>query len=189
MRENDRCGNDRSRFHCTRGLETSLTQPSEPHNSFQRNLHHILTPWSLLSSCVPLTSNGTSSDCCTIFWQGQPHFPVRSAAWTAAAVCVLAASSSPAPPTKTDVTRQAVYVQRNTEVHLCNQCCHGNATSTSELLIGGGGGQLQETVHSTVLLGYFYLLYMLCSNLSHVYCCSFEVVLCVIVVGWPCVSL
>ena len=31
--------------------------------------------------------------------------------------------------------------------------------------------QLQETVHSTVLLWCFYLLYMLYSNLSPVYCC------------------
>ena len=39
-----------------------------------------------------------------------------------------------------------------------------------ELMIGGGG-QLKETVRSTFLLGRFYLLYMLYSNLSHVYCC------------------
>jgi len=32
--------------------------------------------------------------------------------------------------------------------------------------------QLQETIHSTLLLGSFYLLYMY-SNLSHVYCCWF----------------
>ena len=30
---------------------------------------------------------------------------------------------------------------------------------------------LQETVHSTLLLGCFYLLYMLYSNLSRVFCC------------------
>ena len=41
--------------------------------------------------------------------------------------------------------------------------------SVSELMIKKK--QLQETVHSTVLLGYFYLLYMLYSNLSCVYCC------------------
>ena len=32
--------------------------------------------------------------------------------------------------------------------------------------------QLQETVHSTLLLGYFYLLYMY-FNLSRVFCCWF----------------
>ena len=38
-----------------------------------------------------------------------------------------------------------------------------------ELMIGGGeGGQLQETVHGTLLLVCFYLLYM---YLSHVYFC------------------
>ena len=36
-----------------------------------------------------------------------------------------------------------------------------------------GKKQLQETLHSTVLLGYFYALYMLYSNLSGVYRCSF----------------
>jgi len=40
------------------------------------------------------------------------------------------------------------------------------ATRVSELMIGGK--KLQETVHSTVLLGCFYLLY---SNLSRMYCC------------------
>jgi len=30
---------------------------------------------------------------------------------------------------------------------------------------------------------------MLYSSLSRVFCCWFEVVLCVIVVGWPCVLL
>jgi len=42
--------------------------------------------------------------------------------------------------------------------------------SVSELMIVKK--QLQETVHSTVLLGCFYLLYMLYnSNLSRVFCC------------------
>jgi len=39
--------------------------------------------------------------------------------------------------------------------------------SVSELLIGKK--QLQETVHSTLLVGCFYLLYMLYSNLSRVF--------------------
>ena len=45
--------------------------------------------------------------------------------------------------------------------------------SVSELMIWGGGEeeQLQETVRSSPLLGCFYLLYMLYSNLSRVYCC------------------
>jgi len=42
--------------------------------------------------------------------------------------------------------------------------------SVSELMIGEGGGQLQETIRSSLLLGCFYLLYMY-SNLSSVYCC------------------
>jgi len=42
--------------------------------------------------------------------------------------------------------------------------------SVSELIIGGGG-QLQEAVRSTFLLGCFYLFYMLYSNLFCVYCC------------------
>ena len=41
--------------------------------------------------------------------------------------------------------------------------------SVSELMIKKK--QLQETVHSTLLLGCFYLLYMLYSNLSRTYCC------------------
>ena len=41
--------------------------------------------------------------------------------------------------------------------------------SVSELMIKKK--QLQETVHSTLLLGCFYLLYMLYSNLSLVFCC------------------
>jgi len=55
--------------------------------------------------------------------------------------------------------------------------------SVSELMIGKK--QLQETVRSTLLLGCFYLLYVFYSNLSRV----FQVVLCVIVVGRPCVLL
>jgi len=42
--------------------------------------------------------------------------------------------------------------------------------SVSELMIGKKK-QLQETAHNTVLLGCFYLLYMLYSNLSRVFCC------------------
>jgi len=42
--------------------------------------------------------------------------------------------------------------------------------SVSELMIGKKK-QLQETVHSTLLLGCFYLLYVLYSNLSRVDCC------------------
>jgi len=42
--------------------------------------------------------------------------------------------------------------------------------SMSVLMTGKKKTQLQETVHSTVLLGCFYLLYMLYSNLSHMYC-------------------
>ena len=41
--------------------------------------------------------------------------------------------------------------------------------SVSELMTGKK--QLQETIRSTFLLGCFYLLYMLYSNLSRVYCC------------------
>ena len=41
--------------------------------------------------------------------------------------------------------------------------------SVNELMIKKK--QLQENVHSTVLLGCFYLLYMLYSNLSRVFCC------------------
>ena len=41
--------------------------------------------------------------------------------------------------------------------------------SVSELMIVKK--QLPETVHSTVLLGCFYLLYMLYSDLSRVFCC------------------
>ena len=37
--------------------------------------------------------------------------------------------------------------------------------------VGGEGRQLQDSVRSTLLLGCFYLLYMLYSNLSCVYCC------------------
>jgi len=43
--------------------------------------------------------------------------------------------------------------------------------SLSELMIVKKKKQLQETVHSTVLLGCFYLLYLLYSNLSHMFCC------------------
>ena len=39
----------------------------------------------------------------------------------------------------------------------------------SELMMGKK--QLQETEHSTLLLGCFYLLYVLYSNLSRMYCC------------------
>ena len=38
--------------------------------------------------------------------------------------------------------------------------------SASDLMIVKKKKQLQETIHSTVLLGRFYLLYMLYSNLS-----------------------
>jgi len=41
--------------------------------------------------------------------------------------------------------------------------------SVSELMIVKK--QLHETVHSTLLLGCFYLLYMLYSKLSRVVCC------------------
>jgi len=41
--------------------------------------------------------------------------------------------------------------------------------SVSELMIKKK--QLQETVNSTLLLGCFYLLYMLYSNLCRVFCC------------------
>ena len=40
-------------------------------------------------------------------------------------------------------------------------------------VLGGKKKQLQETVHSTLLLRCFYLWYMLYSNLSRVYCCEF----------------
>jgi len=41
--------------------------------------------------------------------------------------------------------------------------------SVSELIIVKK--KLQETVHSTLLLGCFYLLVMLYSNVSRVFCC------------------
>ena len=39
-------------------------------------------------------------------------------------------------------------------------------------------GKHPETVHSAVLLGCFYLLYMLYSNLSRVFCCVLSSVVC-----------
>jgi len=45
----------------------------------------------------------------------------------------------------------------------------GWGESVSELMIKKN--QLQENVHSTLLLGCFYLLYMLYSNLSRVFYC------------------
>jgi len=45
----------------------------------------------------------------------------------------------------------------------------GLGASMNELM--SGKKQLQETVLSTLLLGCFYLSYMLYSNLSRVYCC------------------
>ena len=45
----------------------------------------------------------------------------------------------------------------------------GLGENVRELLIGKK--KLQETVHSTLLLGCFYLLYMLYSNLSRAHCC------------------
>ena len=48
--------------------------------------------------------------------------------------------------------------------------------SVSELMIGEK--QLQETVRSIVLLGCFYLLYMLCSSLCRLFFASFKLCLC-----------
>jgi len=45
--------------------------------------------------------------------------------------------------------------------------------------------QLQETIYSTLLLVCFYLLCMLYSDLTCMYCHQFEVVLCVILLVWP----
>jgi len=51
--------------------------------------------------------------------------------------------------------------------------------SVSELMIwGGGGGDNYKKLYSALLLGYFYILYMLYSNLSRVYCCQLICLVC-----------
>jgi len=51
-----------------------------------------------------------------------------------------------------------------------DRALYGRYNCTSYQLMIGKKKQLQETVHSSLLLGCIYLLYMLYSNLSRMYC-------------------
>jgi len=66
-----------------------------------------------------------------------------------------------------------VYIQfTNMAADRCleDRALYGRYNCTSYQLMIGKKKQLQETVHSSLLLGCIYLLYMLYSNLSRMYC-------------------
>ena len=66
-----------------------------------------------------------------------------------------------------------VYIQfTNMAADRCleDRALYGRYNCTSYQLMIGKKKQLQETVHSSLLLGCIYLLYVLYSNLSRMYC-------------------